>query len=241
MTPGMLRSWLRTLLVQASWNYDRMVGIGTAYASLPLLRGLPEERYKGAMKRATQFFNAHPYMVGLAVGAVARAEHDGVPDEQIRRMRHALVGPLGSVGDRLIWAGALPAAAGLGLTLTALVSPLVGAVSFLVLYNLVHFAVRAWSLRAGWNSGAAVARALTAPGVQRGLKIVGPLGALAVGISLPIVADWLAAGFPTTTRLSVGLVAGLGVVLSRWLVPSLGGLRFGLLAAAFGLLVGWLW
>ncbi len=236
-----MRAWVRTLLVQASWNYDRMLGVGTAYASLPLLRGLPEERYKGAIERATQFFNAHPYMVGFEVGAVARAEHDGLPAEQIRRMRHALVGPLGSMGDRLIWAGALPTAAGVGLTMTALVSPVAGALSFLVLYNLVHFAVRAWSLRAGWNSGPGVARALTAPGVQKGLKVMGPLAALSVGIALPIVADWLAADFQANTRLSVGLVAGLGVVLSRWLVPSLGGLRFGLLVAAFGLLVGWLW
>jgi PTS system mannose-specific IID component len=81
------------------------------------------------MERATQFFNAHPYMAGMEVGAVARAEHDGVPGDQIRRMRHALVGPLGSVGDRLIWAGVLPAAAGVGLAVTVGRSGPAGAVA----------------------------------------------------------------------------------------------------------------
>jgi PTS system mannose-specific IID component len=95
VTRGLWRAWLGTLLIQASWNYDRMVGLGSAFASIPLLRDLPKERYRAAMERATQFFNAHPYMAGMEVGAVARAEHDGVPGDQIRRMRHALVGPLG--------------------------------------------------------------------------------------------------------------------------------------------------
>ncbi|MBI3081867.1 MAG: PTS system mannose/fructose/sorbose family transporter subunit IID, partial [Gemmatimonadetes bacterium] len=41
MKRGMLATWARTLIVQASWNYDRMVGIGVAYAMEPLLRDLP--------------------------------------------------------------------------------------------------------------------------------------------------------------------------------------------------------
>jgi PTS system mannose-specific IID component len=227
--------------MQASWNYDRMVGVGTAFASIPLLRRLPQERYRAAMSRATQFFNAHPYMAGMEVGAVARAEHDGLSGEEIRRMRHALVGPLGSVGDRLIWAGVLPAAVGVGLAVTVLATPVVGVVTFLVLYNVAHLAVRGWALRAGWQSGHAVARALTAGVVQRGLRVVGPLGTFAVGLALPLAADWLAADFFIRTRLAMGLVAGLGIVLARWILPALGGLRFGLAAAGVGLLVGWLW
>ena len=237
----LFRTWLRTLVVQASWNYDRMLGVGSAYASIPLLRGLPKERHRGAMARATQFFNAHPYMAGMEVGAVARAEYEGLPDEQIRRMRHALIGPLGSVGDRLIWAGVLPAAVGVGLTVTVLASPLAGALCFLVLYNLAHFAVRGWALRAGWRGGHSVARELTARGVQIGLKLLGPIAAFSVGLALPVVADWLASDFQTRLRFSIASIAVLGVALSRWIVPSFGGLRFGLVVAAFGLLAGWLW
>jgi mannose/fructose/N-acetylgalactosamine-specific phosphotransferase system component IID len=207
----LFRTWLRTFVVQASWNYDRMIGVGSAYASIPLLRGLPKERHRAAMVRATQFFNAHPYMAGMEVGAVARAEYEGLPGEQIRRMRHALIGPLGSVGDRLIWAGVLPAAMGVGLTVTVFVSPVVGALTFLVLYNLAHFTVRAWALRAGWSGGHSVARQLTARGVQIGLKLLGPIAAFSVGLALPVVADWLAADFQTRLRFSIASVAVLGV------------------------------
>ncbi|NIM52065.1 MAG: hypothetical protein GTN62_01300 [Gemmatimonadales bacterium] len=245
MNGRLLLAWLRTLLVQASWNYDRMVGVGAAYASEPMLRDLPGgvggERYKKAMARAGQFFNAHPYMAGIAIGAVARAEHEGVPAESIRRLRHALIGPLGSLGDKLVWAGVLPAAAGIGLAVAATASPLAGALSFLVVYNVVHIAARGWALRAGWRSGTRVAQALTAGGIQRGLRLVGPIAAVSVGLAIPVLADWLAQDFSTRTRLSIGLVAGLGVVLSRWLVPTIGALRYGLIVAAFAIVVGWLW
>ncbi|UCF39954.1 MAG: PTS system mannose/fructose/sorbose family transporter subunit IID [Gemmatimonadota bacterium] len=234
----------RTLLFQASWNYDRLVGVGMAHASEPLLRDLPGGRtgepYREAMCRATEFFNAHPYMGGMAVGAVARAEHDGLPGEQVRRLRHALIGPLGSVGDRLFWAGVLPAAVGLGLVVTATVSPLAGIVSFLVAYNAVHLAIRVWGLRAGWRSGPAIAQELTAGSIQQGLRVVGPIAAIAVGFALPVVAEWLAEEFQMRTRLSIGLVAALAIVFSRWIVPTFGTLRFGLAAAGFALVVGWL-
>lgn len=245
MSGRFLQVLLRTLVFQASWNYDRMVGLGMAYASEPLLRGLPGgprgTRYQEAMRRATAFFNTHPYMGGMAVGAVARAEHQELPADQVRRLRHALIGPLGSVGDKLIWAGVLPAAVGLGLVVVATVSPLAGILTFLVAYNAVHLAVRAWALRAGWRSGPAVARELTAGTIQRGLRVVGPLAAMAVGFALPVVADWLAQDFQVRTRLSIGVVAVLAIVFSRWIVPTFGTLRFGLSAAALAFVVGWVW
>jgi len=60
------------------------------------------------MTRQSAYFNAHPYLAAVAVGALARAELAGVPPERIERFRTALSGPLGSVGDRLVWAGWLP-------------------------------------------------------------------------------------------------------------------------------------
>ena len=116
-------SWLRLFAVQASWNYDRMAAVGTARALEPMLRDLPGgvggPRYNDAVRRSVGFFNAHPYLIGVAVGAIARAEHDGIPGQQIERMKTALTSSLGSMGDRLVWAGALPFASGIGLALAA--------------------------------------------------------------------------------------------------------------------------
>jgi PTS system mannose-specific IID component len=244
MRRALIASWLRTFLVQASFNFDRMVGLGWAWAAEPLLRALPGGRggaaYQAAMQRATRFFNAHPYLAGMAVGAVARAERDGVAPAQVERLRHALVGPLGSVGDKLIWAGAMPASVGLGLLVAAQVSPVAGAVVFLIGYNAAHLALRSWALREGWRRGTAVSAALTAGGIKRGMRLLGPVGALLVGLAIPVLGGWLARDYVLETKLSIALVGALGVAFAHWILPAFRGLRFGLVAAAVALLVGWL-
>src|SRR5437867_11136445 len=124
--PRLVRSLLRLFTVQGSWNYERMQGVGIGVAEEPLLRDLRAEveddgvAYRAAVARGAHFFNAHPYLCGLAVGAAARAEHDGVPPDQVERLRTALCGPLGSRGDRLVRAGWLPLTSGLSLIAEAL-------------------------------------------------------------------------------------------------------------------------
>ena len=162
-----------------------------------------------------------------------------MPGDMVRRLRHALISPLGSVGDKLIWAGVIPLSVGVGLTTGALVSPVAGAVVFLVLYNTAHFATRTWALREGWRKGRTVARALTARGIQRGMRIAGPLGGLAVGFAIPVVGGWLAREFTLHTKLAVGMVGVLALAFAQWILPSFRGLRFGLVAAAVAFIVGW--
>lgn len=245
MIGRLARTWLRLLLVQASWNYDRMQGVGVAYATEPLLENLPGgvggERYATAMRRATRYFNAHPYLTGLAVGAVARAEHDGLSEKEIARLQRALVSPLGSLGDRLIWAGLLPAAVGLALLLGATTSPVVGVVAFLVLYNGVHVVVRGWALAVGWRDSTKVAAAIKARGIRLSLRLAGPVAGVSLGLALPVVAEWLVRDLTGGAHLAVVAVAAGGIVLARWVAPALGGLRFGLVIVALTLVVGWLW
>src|SRR5258708_3904020 len=120
MKPRFGIALLRLFAVQGSWNYERMIGLGAGVAEEPLLRGLLSEgngtAYRDAVARGAHFFNAHPYLVGLAVGAAARAEVEHAPPQQIERLRAALTGPLGSLGDRLVWAGWLPLTIGLALS-----------------------------------------------------------------------------------------------------------------------------
>ncbi|UCD23353.1 MAG: PTS system mannose/fructose/sorbose family transporter subunit IID [Gemmatimonadota bacterium] len=242
MKRGMIESWLRILLLQASWNYERLVGVGLAFSSEPLLRDLPGgkegERYRTAMSRASQHFNGHPYLMGLAVGALTRTEHDEVPTETIQRLRTALAGPLGSVGDKLIWAGLLPACSAVALVLAVWISPVAAVVGFLVLYNLGHFALRLWGLSAGWSSGLRVAQRLGSPALKRGLRLAGPAAALCVGFALPIVAKWLLRHLDGHELIACGVILSVGFILSRWLWPTLGGNRFGLAAVVVALVLG---
>lgn len=245
MKPGMVRAWLRLFAVQAAWNFERLQGIGAAWAIEPLLRDLPGgpegERYRDAMRRAANFFNSHPYLAGLAVGAVARAEHDGVPASQIERLRSALPAPLGSVGDRLFWAGVLPTTSGLGLAFAATMPWVVGPAVFFALYNTVHLMVRGWALNAGWHEGMGVSRALGQPWLQTALKLAVPFALASVGFAVPTMGSWLSDGLPWSARGGVLGVAVVGVAISRWILPALSGLRFGLSAAGLALVVGWVW
>lgn len=239
-----LRTGLRLLTVQACWNYERMIGVGLGYAAEPLLRALPGgpdgERYHGAMQRGVRYFNAHPYLTGLAAGALARAEHEGVAGEQIERLRTALLGPLGAVGDRLVWAGTLPTASAVGLALSAGAPYGAGALALLAIYNVPHVALRVWGLRAGWRHGTALAHALAAPFLTAGLRLIGPVAAVGIGVALPIVGERLAAGLDVAAW-GVGALSAAGAwVAARWLAPTLGGVRLGLLAAAAVTLGAWL-
>lgn len=239
-----LRTLLRLLTVQACWNYTRMLGVGLGFATEPLLRALPGgpggERYQAAMRRAAHYFNAHPYLTGLAAGALARAEHEGVPGEQIERLRTALLGPLGAVGDRLVWAGTLPAASAVGLALAAGAPAGVGALALLAIYNVPHVALRIWGLRAGWRSGTALAHALAAPVLTTALRVVGPVAALAIGVALPLVAERVAGGLDVAAW-GAGALAAFGTwIAARWVAPALGGVRVGMLAAAAVALGSWL-
>lgn len=245
MKRGMLATWARTLIVQASWNYDRMVGLGVAYAMEPLLRDLPggiaNGRYAAALKRVAGFFNAHPYLTGMAAGAMARVEYDGVAEPQADRLRRALIGPLGSVGDQLIWAGWLPLSVGVGLIVAVVAEVPAGVVSFLVLYNLVHLALRSWGLAAGWRAGIGIAGELAGRLVHAGLRFGAAAAPFSLGVALPLVASWLLREFGGSERLGAAVVGLLGLGLTRLLVPTLSGVRLGLLFLVTAVVAGSLW
>ena len=240
------RSLLRLFTLQGSYDYERMQGIGAGVAEEPLLRDLrapggSNGGYHAAVARGALFFNAHPYLAGLAVGAVARAEHDGVPPEQVERLRAALCGPLGSLGDRLVWAGWLPLTSALALIGVALGLGLWAVAGFLVVYNAAHVALRWWALRAGWAHGVRVAAALHQPVLQRAAALVGPAMACAVGAALPLVAAYLSGSFAGWPRSALAGTAAGGVALLWWRRGKLTGLRCGLALLALAALVGWLW
>jgi PTS system mannose-specific IID component len=185
---------VRMLGIQGAWNYETMLGNGIAFAMEPALRRLPGgrggEAYRAAITRHSGYFNAHPYLAALAVGALARAEFDGVPAAQIERFRAAAPGPLGSVGDRLIWAGWLPLCSSLALLGFGLgLAPAGVVLLFLVSYNLGHLGLRIWGLHVGWREGLRMAQALGHPVLRHGPPHVARATALVAGVALPVAAQ----------------------------------------------------
>ena len=182
---------LRLLAIQGSWNYEILLGNGVGFSVEPALRQLPGGRrgpaYRQALARQCRYFNAHPYLAGVAVGALARAEVDGVAPEKIERFRTACCGPLGSVGDRLVWAGWLPLSSLAALAVFGLgAGPLAVGLVFVALYNAGHLALRLWGLGAGWRLGLHVASALGNPVLRQGPQYIAQAAALLAGFALPL-------------------------------------------------------
>jgi mannose PTS system EIID component len=159
-----LRVLARSLLVQGSWNYETLIGTGFAFVLLPVLRYIyrdDPEALRAAVTRHCEVFNSHPYLAPLAVGAVARLEAEGTPPEVTARFKNALRGPLGSLGDQLVWLAWRPTSALLAIALLLLGAPWWVAVgSFLVCYNAVHLWLRVWGFNLGLREGLAVGRVL---------------------------------------------------------------------------------
>jgi len=183
--------FVRLLAIQGSWNYETLLGNGIGFCIEPALRLLPggihTPAFHAALARESRYFNAHPYLASVAVGALARAELDGEAPERIERFRTALCGPLGSVGDRLVWAGWLPFCSLASLALFGLGAGTFAVVGFFLLaYNAGHFALRIWGLNTGWTHGLRVASALGNPVLRRGPQQIGRVAALATGIAIPL-------------------------------------------------------
>jgi mannose PTS system EIID component len=154
---SVVATFVRSFLIQGSWNYRTMIGTGFGWAMLPGLRGLFRDRpeaFRDSLIRHTEHFNAHPYLSSVALGATLRLEADGADPETVQRFKTAVRGPLGGLGDSLVWATFLPAVsmAALAVYWLGLPGP-AAAAFFLVLYNIGHVGLRAWGFRVGLETG----------------------------------------------------------------------------------------
>lgn len=233
---------LRLYGVQAAWTYERMSGIGVGHAAAPLLRQLYAERpaaeRRAAVARSAEFFNSHPYLAGIAVGAVVRAEREGVPGAAISRLRVALSGPLGSLGDQLVWAGEVPAL--IGGTLAVL--PWLGiwaVVAAVAIHNVFRLALTWWGLELGLREGVGVGAALQRSWLPRAAEQAQRAAAFAVGLAAPIAGWVLLDGAPRPALPALLALVAVGTVLS--VAPAtrarVTGLRIGLSLLVVALLI----
>lgn len=212
--PGgvLARAFLRLFAVQGSWNYQTMVGAGLAFALLPVLRHVHgRDGVDGAALRHARFFNAHPYLCGVAVGALARMEADGVGSDVQERFKAALRGALGAMGDQLVWGGWRPFC-----LLLALAAALVGAPwwlvvgGFLAFYNVGHVALRAWGLTVGLQEGTGVARRLRDPWIGRAQGWLATAATFLAGLAAPLAALTFGPGRDVPGMLPAAVLAALG-------------------------------
>ncbi|HGE8425123.1 TPA: PTS system mannose/fructose/sorbose family transporter subunit IID [Serratia marcescens] len=185
----------RSLLLQASFNYERMQAGGWLYQLIPGLRKIhrnPQD-LANSMKMHMEFINVHPFDVTFLSGLVLAMEQNKEKISTIRSVKVALMGPLGGIGDALFWLTLLPICAGIGASL-ALEGSLFGPIVFLLLFNLFHFGLRFGLAHYGYQAGTS-ALALLKTHTRRishaasivGMTVIGALVASYVHLSTPLV------------------------------------------------------
>jgi mannose/fructose/N-acetylgalactosamine-specific phosphotransferase system component IID len=181
--PNLFRLYLRSFFVQIGWNYERMIALGFTWILLPLMEKLyplkgEKERF---LKRHLSTFNANPYLATYAVGAVAKLEEAGASAEEIGKFKNSLRGPLGALGDNLIWMNLRPALLILGIILISTFGAL-GALIFWLLYNIHQVYLRARGIFKGYGLGLGVASDLRSAYYPRMIKWLSRMGAVFLGI-----------------------------------------------------------
>ena len=233
---------LRSLLLQATWNFERMQHLGFCFAILPVLRwAYPDPRSPArgeAVRRHLEFFNTHPVMAAAILGAAARLEAEG-EGTAAKTCKLSLMGSYGAIGDSFFW-GALRPAAGIAGVAGGLVWTLAGlpggagggalaaALVALALYNVPALWVRALGVAAGARLGIGVIEIVRRVGFPDLTVRVRRLGAAALGLVAAVLL-YVAAGevrgtavegapggvasVPEAALLAAGYAIGLGAVL----------------------------
>jgi PTS system mannose-specific IID component len=191
---------IRSLFIQATNNFERMLSLGFLFALWPLIKLIyrtPEARRDAAIRHLS-FFNTQPYFANCILGVVAHVELRGGKnvDAEVSRVKRAMMGALGAIGDDLFWAGLMPAAA-----LTALVFyatfpryALIGTIYALIVYNVFHLWTRIRLFNVGLRLGPHVTNYLRMLHLPRFAVVVKVVACFLLG-SLAVLITWRAAQF----------------------------------------------
>lgn len=242
-TRDLARVYLRSLWLQASWSYEGMQGLGFAYALDPVLRRLHGEgpgRREGLL-RHLEFFNSHPVLASAVLGCVARLEEEGGSEgpKVGLRLKAALMGPCGAMGDGLYWGALKPLVALLALH-GAVAGRVWGAVFLVAAFGALNLGGRAVALWIGYRRGRDLVEVLSRAGLSRwALRIK---GVCAVLLGTLMIAQLRAAPLADWGLSPVAWAAGAGtfVLAASWLMAR--GLRpTGMVYVAVCVFAGVVW
>lgn len=184
----------RSLMLQASFNYERMQGGGWTFGLIPGLKKIHKNKHdlSNALLDHNQFFNTHPFLITFVQGVILAMEENKEKRDTIRGIKVALMGPLGGIGDALFWLTLLPITGGIAASLAS-EGNVAGPILFLLAFNAVHFFLRFFLMHYGYDLGTKAVKVLK-EGTKKvsraasivGLTVVGALVASYVNLSF----DW---------------------------------------------------
>lgn len=193
--------YLRSIPMEHSWNYERMMHSGYTFAMLPVLRKLypKKEDYIQALQRHMELYNVTPAISTFPLGISAAMEEKNAEDPEfdttsINNVKTAFMGPLSGIGDAMYLGTFRIIAMGVGVSLAKKGSAL-GPLLFWLIYNIPNFGIRYLLTFFGYNLGANALTKLEASGILKkvmtyasilGLTICGAMTAENVYFSIPV-------------------------------------------------------
>ncbi|KXB34557.1 PTS system mannose/fructose/sorbose family IID component [Aerococcus christensenii] len=232
------RSWTLVMSRTGAYQYH---AVGYMYTLLPVINRYykTDKERAEALVRHTTWYNATMHMSNLIVGISAamekaNAESDGNFDpNSITAVKTSLMGPISGIGDSLFWGILRVIAAGIGISLASTGSPL-GAIVFLVLYNIPAILVHYYMLHMGYSLGTTFIKKVYESGAMKiitkassmlGLMMVGSMTASHVKFKTILQVAIEGTKDPIKIQkyldqLFIGLVPLLVTLLAFWLIRN---------------------
>lgn len=178
------------------WLYSIQPALNRYYAG-------DAKKQSEAMKRHTTWYNITQNVGTFAMGLVAsmereNAQHDDFDTESIDGIKVSLMGPMSGIGDAIFWGVLRVIAAGIGINLAMSGSPL-GAIMFLLIYNIPSVLCRYFMTYLGFQMGTSFISQLYEGGLMKlitkatstvGLVMIGAMTAANVNfntiLSIPV-------------------------------------------------------
>jgi PTS system mannose-specific IID component len=215
--------FLRSLTIQASFNFERMQGMAFTFAMIPLIRNTNPHSIAQLLTRHMQMFNTHPYLAAPVIGSVARLEEEGDP-EAASHLKKAVMGPYAAIGDTFFW-GALKPLSAICSVILALQGCFLAPFAFLILFNPAHGWVRGMGFVEGYRqgkNGIDFIRRLDLPALTRRIRF---FSLFLTGILAAVAMEWAFRNppFPQTTVLktliTLALILFFFILVRRGIAP----------------------
>lgn len=191
---SLARVALRSLFLEASWNYRGQQNLGLAAAIDPALKDIYEEpeALRAARLRALGFFNTNPVAGGLALGVAIRLERELAegqisPAERERILFSLASGALAPLGDNLFWFSWLPFCSLVGVWAVLALDSWWAPLLLPLLFCLLALPARLCGLRLGYRYGDEVTDLLVRIDIGQAARHIKRAVAVMVGASTVIL------------------------------------------------------
>lgn len=191
--------FMRSQLLQASWNYERMQNVGWAYSMIPALKKLykTEEDRSQALKRHLEFFNTHPYVAAPILGVTLSLEEEkaagaDIDNAAIQGVKIGMMGPLAGVGDPIFWGTLRPVLGAFAASL-ALSGSMMGPLFFFIVWNAIRMIFLWRTQELGYRQGSNITQDLSGGIMQKITQGASILGMFIMGVLVP---RWTTMNFP---------------------------------------------